>query len=71
MNRRQFCQKPLATSIASAYPFLTGCEQKTAAHSEDSGKGNYGPVYERLATIKGQYDPGNQFRLSRNIQPVS
>ena len=27
MDRRQFCQTTLATSIAAAYPFLTGCEK--------------------------------------------
>ncbi len=31
---------------------------------------NFGPNYERLRVIKGQYDPGNQFRLNSNIEPA-
>jgi FAD/FMN-containing dehydrogenase len=31
--------------------------------------GNYGPAYERLSKIKGQYDPENLFRLNSNIKP--
>jgi hypothetical protein len=31
--------------------------------------GNYGPVYDRLVSIKTQYDPLNLFRLNSNIKP--
>ncbi len=31
--------------------------------------GNYGPAYEPLSKIKGQYDPGNLFRLNSNVEP--
>ncbi len=32
--------------------------------------GNYGPAYSRLQGIKGQFDPGNLFRLNSNIEPA-
>ena len=36
----------------------------------DGAVGNYGPAYERLSKIKGQYDPGNLFRLNSNVEPA-
>jgi hypothetical protein len=33
--------------------------------------GNYGPAYERLSKIKGEYDPGNLFRLNSNVAPAA
>jgi len=36
----------------------------------DEAAGNYGPTYERLSQIKGQFDPGNLFRLNSNIEPA-
>jgi FAD/FMN-containing dehydrogenase len=30
----------------------------------------YGANYNRLAEIKGRYDPENLFRLNQNIKPV-
>ena len=32
--------------------------------------GNYGPAYDRLARIKGEYDAMNLFRMNSNIEPV-
>ena len=33
--------------------------------------GNYGPAYERLSKIKGEFDPMNLFRLNSNVAPAS
>jgi FAD/FMN-containing dehydrogenase len=52
-------------------PFTGGYYDNIDFDGADSAGGNYGPVYERLSKIKAQYDPGNQFRLNRNIQPAA
>jgi len=56
--------------FAQLEPFTGGYYDNIDFDSGD-GSGNYGPVYERLARIKGRYDPGNLFRLNRNIQPAT
>jgi hypothetical protein len=39
-------------------------------YDHTAARGNYGPAYERLAQVKGQYDPDNLFRLNSNIEPA-
>ena len=33
--------------------------------------GNYGPVYEKLVSVKNAHDPLNLFRLNSNIRPTA
>jgi FAD/FMN-containing dehydrogenase len=36
----------------------------------DRVRGMYGANYDRLARVKGQYDPDNTFRVNQNIKPA-
>ena len=51
-------------------PFTGGYYTNIEFDTDKSEAGNYGPVYKRLAQVKAKYDPGNQFRLNRNIKPA-
>ena len=52
-------------------PFTGGYYSNIDFDGANSGSKNYGPSYKRLSEIKGKYDPGNLFRLNRNILPAS
>ncbi len=42
----------------------------TSRESEERVKASYRDNYERLATIKGNYDPTNFFHVNQNIKPA-
>jgi FAD binding domain/Berberine and berberine like len=50
-------------------PFTGGYYDNIEFEGDGRSYGNYGPAYPRLTKIKGQYDPGNLFRLNSNIEP--
>ena len=51
-------------------PFTGGYYDNIQADTAAPDSGSFGPAYTRLVRVKGQYDPGNQFRLNRNIRPA-
>jgi FAD/FMN-containing dehydrogenase len=60
-------------SFAALEPFRSGLRYVNYMGVDDlddeAARACYGPNYERLATVKAKYDPGNLFRLNQNIRP--
>ena len=52
-------------------PYMGGYYDNIDFDDDNAAAGNYGPAYERLSTIKGQYDRGNLFRMNSNIVPAT
>jgi len=52
-------------------PFTGGFYDNIEFDAKDPAGENYGPAYARLTEIKGRYDPGNLFRLNRNVKPAA
>ena len=57
--------------FAELAPHTGGYYENIDFDEGGSGGRNYGPAYARLSEIKGRYDPQNQFRLNRNIEPAA
>jgi hypothetical protein len=55
---------------AAIEPYMGGYYDNIE-YDGDEAAGNYGPAYARLRKVKGQYDPGNLFRLNSNIEPAA
>ena len=56
----------------SLRPFSTGGHYinfETADEGEERTHASYGQNFTRLAEVKAKYDPGNLFRMNRNISP--
>jgi FAD/FMN-containing dehydrogenase len=58
--------------VADMRPFATGGVYLNFIGDEgqDRVRAAYGDNYDRIAKIKGQYDPANIFRGNQNIEPA-
>jgi hypothetical protein len=59
--------------FAAMRPFATGAVYVNGLENEEDERlrAAYGDQYERLAEIKGKYDPDNFFRVNQNIKPAA
>lgn len=57
--------------FAASAPYATGGVYVNFMTAEESDRvaAAYGDGHQRLARLKGQYDPGNLFRMNQNIKP--
>ena len=56
--------------FAQLAPYCGGYYDNIEFEGEGAA-GNYGPAYERLRKVKGEYDTMNLFRLNSNIEPAA
>ena len=56
-------------ALYNAVEPFTGGYYDNIEFDRDAATSNYGPVYARLARIKGRFDRDNLFRLNSNIAP--
>ena len=54
-------------------PFSVGNYVNFQVADDDSARtaSAYGANYERLQAVKAAYDPGNLFRVNRNLSPAA
>ncbi len=63
---KAMCKQWHAALSAHHGGYYDNIEQETAG----TVSSNYGPNFGRLQSIKGEYDPGNLFRMNSNIAPA-
>ncbi len=62
---RQLFEATAASATGGVYVSFMPSDEPQRVES-----GAYGPNFERLATLKAKYDPGNLFHLNQNVLPA-